>query len=292
MATLEQIQARVKKLQAQADAMIAKKAQAAVDQIRTLMIKHGLTTEDIEAKAKARRDAKAAGELGASTNGASKGKLVAKYRDPKTGATWSGHARPPKWIANVKDRTRFLIDGSAAATSASAAKAGPKASVAKTQLKGQKKGPQPAKYKDPVSGATWSGRGPAPAWLVAAKDRTRFLIDGAAAAVASAKPVAKAVKAKVAGKTGSVGRKAAAKKVVTAKKAIAKKAPVKKAAVSAKAAVKAVKSAVKPAAKKVAAKKPVVKKAAPRKVAAKKVSAAPVAAPVSAAPEAATAQAV
>ncbi len=61
MATLEQIQARMKKLQAQAEVLLAKRAQAAVDQIRELMIKHGLTTVDIEARAKARREAKVAG---------------------------------------------------------------------------------------------------------------------------------------------------------------------------------------------------------------------------------------
>ncbi|WP_234775318.1 H-NS family nucleoid-associated regulatory protein [Paraburkholderia tropica] len=31
-------------------------------------------------------------------------------------------------------------------------------------------------YPDPKSGATWSGRGRAPAWIASAKDRTRFLI--------------------------------------------------------------------------------------------------------------------
>jgi DNA-binding protein H-NS len=117
MATLEQIQVRMKKLQVQAEALLAKRAQAAVDQIRELMIKHGLTTADIEARAKARRQAKAAGHR--LSNGAAKpaakakGKMPAKYRDPKTGATWSGHARPPAWIKDVKDRTRFLIDGTA-----------------------------------------------------------------------------------------------------------------------------------------------------------------------------------
>jgi hypothetical protein len=35
--TLEAIQAKMKKLQAQADALITKKAQAAVDQIRKIM---------------------------------------------------------------------------------------------------------------------------------------------------------------------------------------------------------------------------------------------------------------
>ena len=117
MATLEQIQARMKKLQAQAEALLAERAQKAVDQIRELMIKHGLTTADIEARAKARREAKAAGRRLSNgvvkTAAGAKGKLPPKYRHPKTGATWSGHARPPAWIKDVKDRTRFLIDGAA-----------------------------------------------------------------------------------------------------------------------------------------------------------------------------------
>jgi hypothetical protein len=58
--TLEAIQAKMKKLQGRVDALIAKKAQAAVDQIRALMLKHGLTTEDIEAEAKTKREAKVA----------------------------------------------------------------------------------------------------------------------------------------------------------------------------------------------------------------------------------------
>src|SRR5579859_8206055 len=58
MATLEQIQAHMKKLQAQVEALAAKKVHAVVDQIRKLIPEHGLTTEDIEAKASASRAAK------------------------------------------------------------------------------------------------------------------------------------------------------------------------------------------------------------------------------------------
>jgi len=36
-------------------------------------------------------------------------------------------------------------------------------------------GPVAAKYRDPVSGATWSGRGKAPRWLVD-QDRDKFVI--------------------------------------------------------------------------------------------------------------------
>ena len=37
-------------------------------------------------------------------------------------------------------------------------------------------GSSSAKYQDPKSGATWSGRGRAPAWIKDAKNRNRFLI--------------------------------------------------------------------------------------------------------------------
>jgi hypothetical protein len=83
--------------------------------------------------------------------------------------------------------------------------------VGATARKGQRKGPQPALYRDPKSGATWSGRGRAPAWLADVKDRTKFLIAGVSAVAdspAASKP------------------KAVAKKPAT-KKAVANKAPAK-----------------------------------------------------------------
>jgi H-NS histone family len=127
----------------------------------------------------------------------------------------------------VKDRTQFLIDG------ASELKSAAKAAVthAKAASKGQPKGAQPPKYLNPKTGATWSGRGPAPAWLATVKDRSKFLIEGAAAT-----------------------QNLAAGKVVKAKKAVASKTATKKAA--------AKKSAAKPAVKKTAAKKAAVKKTA------------------------------
>src|SRR5882757_9412944 len=200
MPTLEQIQTKMKKLRVQADALIAKKAKAAVDQIRMLMLEHGLTTEDIEAKAKAKREAKAASGAAVSAkssrvSGSLGSKVPPKYQHPKTGATWTGRGSAPAWIADVKDRSKFLIaigaDAAPAVNASPVSKA--KNAVKKAAAvagagahKGQRKGPQPAKYLDPKTGATWSGRGPAPAWLAAAKDRTRFLVDGANAGSADA----------------------------------------------------------------------------------------------------------
>ncbi|MGF6381913.1 DNA-binding protein H-NS [Paraburkholderia atlantica] len=272
MPSLEQIQAKLKKLQAQADVLIARKAQAAVDQIRELMLKHGLTTADIEAQAKARRVARGLnGNAGtgrgrpAGASKAAKSATPAKYRDPKTGATWTGHGRAPGWIAGAKDRTVFLID----AASASKAAATP---VSK-RGKGQPKGAQPPKYLDPKTGATWSGRGPAPAWLASVKDRSKFLIDGASAAAAP-KAAAKSGQAKAT--ASAVGKK------TTAKKAVAKKAT-RKTAVKKTAAKKATPASRKAAVKKTAGRKSAVKIA--RKAPARKASAKSTAAPVAAAPQ-------
>jgi DNA-binding protein H-NS len=41
--------------------------------------------------------------------GAPRGPVPPKYRDPQSGATWSGRGKPPAWIAG-KDKTKFLID--------------------------------------------------------------------------------------------------------------------------------------------------------------------------------------
>ncbi|MDH6152180.1 MULTISPECIES: H-NS histone family protein [Paraburkholderia] len=269
MPSLEQIQAKLKKLQEQADVLIARKAQAAVDQIRELMLKHGLTTADIEAQAKARR-----AERGLNGNTAGRGRPAgaskaarsatpAKYRDHKTGATWTGHGRAPGWIAGVKDRTAFLIDA------ASASK--PAATPAVKGGKGQPKGAQPPKYLNPKTGATWSGRGPAPAWLAAVKDRSKFLIDGASTAAApkAAKTAAKSSQAKAT--ASAVGKKTAAKKA-TRKTAVKKTAAKKATPASRKAAVK-----------KTAGRKSAVKTA--RKAPARKVAAKSTAAPVAAAPQ-------
>lgn len=122
MPTLEQIQAKLKKLKAQEETLITKRNQTVLNDIRKLMDKHGLTTADIEAHASspAKRRGRPAGSTAkpkatrsVKVKSASNGKLPAKYRDPKTGATWSGWARPPAWIKDVKDRTKYLIDGSA-----------------------------------------------------------------------------------------------------------------------------------------------------------------------------------
>jgi DNA-binding protein H-NS len=252
MVTLKALQDKIAKLQAQAEAVAKKESSAVFGKIRELMEKHGLTPDDIASHfrkpttGKASAAAKTSAQAGA-----------AKYRNPKTGATWTGHGRAPAWIATLKDRSKFLVaEGSV-----------PTESVAKTQVKpgNYARGPQAPKYRDPVSGATWSGRGPAPAWLASAKDRNAYLIDKPAATPLNAGSIP-------ASKAGKKSTKSAAVKTPSAKKAAVKKAAAVKSTAK-KSAVKTATAAKKSVpAKKVAAKKANTKPAAVKKVAAKKTS--------------------
>lgn len=119
MATLSQIEQRIVHLQKKADDLRRKKAASVIASIRKMMADHGLTLKDIEDAPEEnmpRKRGRPAGSRNEASTAAVKStgpKVPPKYRDPVTGATWSGRARPPAWIKNVKDRSKFLIEQSA-----------------------------------------------------------------------------------------------------------------------------------------------------------------------------------
>ena len=172
MATLEALTTKIKRLQEQAEAIRVKQAAATLDRIAELMRENGVTLADIEAHIGGKKRKGRPAKNGAVAHTAT----VVKYQDPKTGATWSGRGRAPAWIAQAKRRNRFLVSGDASAASVS-----PSPSNGSGKRQGDYvRGPQPAKYRDPKTGATWSGRGRAPAWMANAKDRSKFLIEAEA----------------------------------------------------------------------------------------------------------------
>lgn len=116
MATLESINARIQRLRLQADALVQKDRSGAVAKVLKLMDQLGLTVADLpSAGARRKGGRKAAG--GKKTVGA------AKYRDPASGRTWTGHGRAPDWIKNAKNRDDYLIAGAAGDSEAEAAPA-------------------------------------------------------------------------------------------------------------------------------------------------------------------------
>jgi hypothetical protein len=58
MVTLESLQAKIKRLEQQAEALLAKQSSGVIEKIRGLMEKHGLTTADINAHAGGKQRAK------------------------------------------------------------------------------------------------------------------------------------------------------------------------------------------------------------------------------------------
>ncbi|MCG8985824.1 H-NS histone family protein [Delftia acidovorans] len=89
--TYQNLLAQKAELEAQiATAQAEAKAQA-VAQARAMIQEHGLTAADVFPPSKTK------GSVGAP-----------KYRDPVTGATWTGRGKPPNWISG-KVRESFLI---------------------------------------------------------------------------------------------------------------------------------------------------------------------------------------
>ena len=122
MATLAQLESQIQKLQRRADALREKKSMEVIADIRALMQEYGLTTADLAKAGLGKKRGRPAG------SGSARGHstLPPKYRDPVSGATWSGHARPPSWIKDAPDRSVYLIDGASEAKSSKSktAKAG------------------------------------------------------------------------------------------------------------------------------------------------------------------------
>jgi DNA-binding protein H-NS len=91
MTEYQNLLARKAELEAQiAQAQAERKAEG-IAAARALIQEHGLTAADVFPAAKSK------GSVG-----------VAKFRDPATGATWTGRGKPPNWI-NGKDRAQLMI---------------------------------------------------------------------------------------------------------------------------------------------------------------------------------------
>jgi DNA-binding protein H-NS len=91
MTEYQNLLARKAELEAQiAQAQAERKAEG-IAAARALIQEHGLTAADVFPAAKSK------GSVG-----------VAKFRDPATGATWTGRGKPPNWI-NGKDSAQLMI---------------------------------------------------------------------------------------------------------------------------------------------------------------------------------------
>lgn len=95
MPTYKELVAQREALEKQIANARASELSEAVSQARSLIAEYGLTQQDVFPAR--------SGKTGKAT-----GPVAAKYRDPATGATWTGRGKAPRWIAE-KDRAQFAI---------------------------------------------------------------------------------------------------------------------------------------------------------------------------------------
>jgi DNA-binding protein H-NS len=94
MATYKQLTAQLDKLHKEMTLARDKEVAQAIVDIKEKIAEYGITAEELGFSSKQAVSRKQA--------------LPPKYRNPKTGETWSGRGRAPGWLAG-KNRDRFLI---------------------------------------------------------------------------------------------------------------------------------------------------------------------------------------
>jgi DNA-binding protein H-NS len=94
----EEIQAKIEELKAQAEIVKREEKEQAIGMARTMISAYGITAKDLGLdKAPKVKTGPKPGN-----------KVAAKYRDPASGATWSGRGKTPRWI-NGADRSQYAI---------------------------------------------------------------------------------------------------------------------------------------------------------------------------------------
>ena len=94
MTTVAQLLAQKAALEAQIEAARKAENSEAIAKVKALIAEHGLTQQDVFGGAKRGRK--------------TSGSVAPKYKDPISGATWSGRGKAPKWI-DGQDRSKYLI---------------------------------------------------------------------------------------------------------------------------------------------------------------------------------------
>ncbi|WP_318826693.1 H-NS histone family protein [Burkholderia cepacia] len=102
-AEIAELEQKLKELRKAADEQLAREKASIIGQIDELIAKYGISPQEL-AFPKATKGSKAPStKLQKGTPG------KPKYRNPKTGATWTGKGKPPAWIRDAANRDQFLI---------------------------------------------------------------------------------------------------------------------------------------------------------------------------------------
>lgn len=105
------IQKEITRLQKQALALQAKQRTPVIASIVRSMREYDITPEEIAAAFNKRKPARTATRT--TTASTTKRTVPPKYKNPETGATWTGRGKAPRWVSDAeaagKSREQFLI---------------------------------------------------------------------------------------------------------------------------------------------------------------------------------------
>jgi len=105
------INKEIEKLRKQAAALQQKKRKPVIQSIIRSMKEYEITPEEIAAAFG--KPGTTRGRAPKKTGTGPRGPVPAKYKNPETGATWTGRGKPPRWVVDAesagKARDEFLI---------------------------------------------------------------------------------------------------------------------------------------------------------------------------------------
>jgi DNA-binding protein H-NS len=99
--SLKQLEAELTALQQRVDEERARVRLNAIEQIKEMLESGTLSADDIAALVPKKPSTQGGPRI--------RGKAPAKYRNPETGDTWSGHGRPPLWLVG-KNLSDYVIE--------------------------------------------------------------------------------------------------------------------------------------------------------------------------------------
>ena len=114
--TVSEIKRQIAALEAKAARLTEVEMKSSVAKVRSMMASLGVTIEHLGSRVSSAANSvkiAVAGKAAPAKKSQAKraGAGVPKFKDPKTGKTWTGMGKPPAWIASAKNRDKFRIEG-------------------------------------------------------------------------------------------------------------------------------------------------------------------------------------
>lgn len=107
--TLVQIKQQIESLEKEAERVREKETSDVIARIKQAIDFYDLTQEDLF-EVKAKKTGRTKGVIGAAAKKVAKKKAVAKFKDPASDKTWTGHGKRPGWFLQAIESGKTADD--------------------------------------------------------------------------------------------------------------------------------------------------------------------------------------